>query len=45
MFHDLTLKEKNITDEMLELGTAQHKEHKILFHTLGNYRVSDISIF
>lgn len=25
MFHDLTLKEKDITDEMFELDTVQHK--------------------
>lgn len=32
MFHDLTLKEKDITDEMFELHAVQHK--MFLSHTL-----------
>lgn len=43
MFHDLTLKEMDITSEMFELGTIQHKV--FLFHTLGHNRGSDISFF
>ena len=43
MFHDLTLKEKDITGEMFELGTIQHKV--FLFHTLGRNRGSGISFF
>lgn len=43
MFHDLTLKEKDITGEMLELGTVQHKV--LLFHTLEHSRGSDTAMF
>lgn len=43
MFHDLTLKEKDVTDEIFELSTVQCK--MFLFHTLGHNKGSDISTF
>lgn len=43
MFHDLTLKENNITNEMFELCAAQHK--LFLFHTSCHKKSSDILIF
>lgn len=43
MFHDITLKKKDITDEMFKLCAVQDK--LFLFHTLRHQKSSDILIF